>query len=212
MKTFRCSGKAGDLVYSLPTIQHFGGGVLYIPYDAPEVPGFYNNMHTFIESQGIECRPYIHKGGYMESLPDWVDYDLDLVRLQPHRGRKFMVQQYFDAFGIKAPTPDRWLDLDVTPTGLNLLNVTARHKYINWNAIPDNVIFVGDEHDCPPGLARAKTRDFLAFAQLIASASALYCIQSAALTIAQACGINYYCTFKPGKTNCRTYAANEHTL
>lgn len=220
MKTFRHSGKCGDLIYALPSIQHLGGGRLYIPYDSPESPGMYENMLPFLQTIPYitEVIPYHHIGGYMDSLPSGCTHDLDRARLEFNRNKTYMVQRYFNASGIRAETPDKWLGIPHKTNGLTIVNVTQRHNdgvTYDWRNIPEGAVFVGTPEEYalfPKPIPYYMTRNFLELAQMVAGAKEVWCNQSATLTLAQALGKEYYCTFKANKTNCRKYGTNEHPL
>ena len=63
MKTFKHSGKCGDIIFSLPTIEMMGGGILYIPEHSPIGQNIYSNMKPLLEKL-----PYIHEVRELESM------------------------------------------------------------------------------------------------------------------------------------------------
>lgn len=231
MKTFKHFGKIGDVIYSLPTIKAMGGGVLYLPESTPESPRLYSNLKPLLEQQ-----PYIHEVkeypsglGYLEQVPGiHIDVDLDLHRTHNNRGHLNMVLRYFQVFGIKADHKQPWLTIEgprLIEHDYNLINLTPRFRdgsTVNWKkvfaAIPKPVYFIGteDEHsqfvDKIAPIERLCTADFLTFALYIKYCSALFCNQSASVTIAQSIGKSYYLEKKPRKTNVLFNTPNEHVL
>lgn len=228
MKTFKHSGKMGDCIFALAAIQAMGGGILYLPERAPEVPNLYSQMYHLLKAQ-----PYIHDVleypdcDQYETMPLKVDIDLDRHRTHRQRGKVNMVQRYFDVFGIKQPVPWKWLEVNpiVLPEPHTVFALTNRFRErsrVNWNRVFNQVegvkYFVGtsEEHvafqaKCGP-VQRWHTGDVLEMAEFIAVASALYCNQSLPLALAIALGKPYFCDFKYGRTNCRFYTENEHSL
>jgi hypothetical protein len=215
LPTFKHTGKCGDIIYSLPAIRHFGGGVLYLPEQAPEVPNLYSNMKRLIDQQGIKCQEY---AGQL------VNIDLDLHRSHRSRGRTNMIQRYYDVFKIYKPIPDTWLHVDgpqPVQGPYSVVNVTPRfrdHSKLDWHriimSIPGPVVFVGtqQEHAAFPYIPYLPTTDALDVALAIKYADAVYCNQSMVLSVAQGMGKKYHCEFKPYKTNCYFYTPNENVL
>lgn len=226
-KTFKHSGKMGDIIFSLPTIQAMGGGILYLPERAPEVPDLYSQMYHLLKAQ-----PYIHDVlqyhdcDQYETMPLHVDIDLDKHRTHLRRGKVNMVQRYFDVFGIKSPVPGKWLEIPGNfRAGHVLFSLTPRFRErsrVDWKKIYKDVqgikFFVGtdDEHgyferNVAP-IQRIECPDVAGLAININMAAAVYCNQSLPLALAIALGKPYFCDFKYGRTNCRFYTENEHAL
>lgn len=217
----------GDCIFSLPTIQAMGGGILYLPERAPEVPDLYSQMYDLLKAQ-----PYIHDVlrypdcDQYETIPLKVDIDLDKHRTHRQRGKVNMVQRYFDVFGIKAPVPGKWLHIPSDYSSGNMLfSLTNRFRErsrVNWKKVYAEAqgikFFVGtdDEHayferNIAP-IQRLACHDVAGLAINIYHACALYCNQSLPLALAIALGKPYFCDFKYGRTNCRFYTKNEHAL
>lgn len=139
MKTFRHSGKAGDIIFSLPTIRELGGGILYIPENTGECTGLYSNMKDLLLLQPYihEVREYPSGLAYKEQAPGIpIDFDLDLARNQPMKGVIHIVKRYMDAFGVNYPGwKEPWLQLDAlfdrriwgVEDNYTLINYTGRH-------------------------------------------------------------------------------------
>lgn len=225
--TFYHSGKMGDVIYSLPTIRAMGGGILYLPENGPEVTGMYSFMKSLLEMQS-----YIHEvrqapdSVFYDDSREWVDVDLNLHRTHPQRGKVNMVQRYFDVFGISQPVPLQWIDVKSTwNTPYTLINLTDRFRNrsrVSWkhvfNRISGEARFIGTQDEAdkfirkygPIGVFMADNA--LDVADIVNSASAIYCNQSFVLTLAQAMNKTRYVEFKPGKTNCHFNSPNEHAL
>lgn len=227
MKTFYHAGKMGDVIFSLPTIQAMGGGVLYLPKKAPEVEDLYGDMFVLLRSQtyikDVIQAPDTYS--YDTCLPG-IDINLNLHRTHRKRGKVNMVQRYFDVFRIKQPVPRKWLHIPSDYCSGNLLfSLTNRFRErsrVNWKKVYTEAqgvkFFVGtdDEHayferTIAP-IQRLVCHDVAGMAINIYHASALYCNQSLPLALAIALGKPYFCDFKYGRTNCRFYTENEHAL
>lgn len=179
-KTFKSMGKMGDIIFSLPTIRELGGGILYIPEDTPDgCKGMYSAMKDLLMQQPYitEVREYPSGLGYKEVAPGIkIDYDLDLARDQPAKGRIHIVKRYMDAFGINYRNwKEPWLKVDDEPqvslevelkklrtsdrnfslfsyTGRYMTNDRMPSKPFNWKPVIDSIqgkkFFVGtfEEH------------------------------------------------------------------
>jgi hypothetical protein len=233
-KTFLHSGSLGDIVYSLPTIQALGGGVLYIK-DALLRDGY---------TQFDAIAPLIRKQPYIKAVkryppqydqfqydPDIrIDYDLDKARLETGRAKIHIVKRYIDAMGVHWPSG--WQQPWLTVPDLNyrhpyyLVHLTPRYRNgsrINWrqviNSIPGQVFVLGYEAEykevCMHAgreLPHLRTVTLLEMAKAVKGCEALICNQSVALTLAQGLGKNYWLERHPLRTNCLLYTSNEHIL
>lgn len=235
MITARHSGKCGDIIYSLPAAKALGVEVMYIPETTDQCSGLYSNMKALLLQQPWlkEVREYPWLGGvygnYHKDPKIRIDIDLDRHQEHPLRGKQNMVLRYADVFGLKLLDHKQpWLTVEgprEIQHDYNLINLTPRFRdnsRVNWKRvyahIPKPVYFIGtvEEHcefvDKIGKIKHIGTTDLLSFALLIKYCTALYCNQSAALTIAQALGKTYHCEFKPHKTNCKFYTPNEFEL
>lgn len=237
MKTFRHSGKCGDIIFSLPVIRELGGGIVYIPQNTPdECREMYDNMKDLVSLQPgvIEVKEYPSGYAYMQRAQGvHIDYDLDDARLQKHKGLIHIVKRYFDTFSIKYPNwKEPWLVVDDPYKGdYSIVNYTGRHivnnqigikSRVNWKAVHQSIIgkkyFVGTlqeyqwYHDNIGEIDWLPTTNALELARVVSGAKAVYCNQSLVLALAQGLGKEYYLDVKPAKTNCLLYTKNEHVL
>lgn len=228
MLTFKHTGKMGDLIFSLPTIEAMGGGILYLPEKGPEVSNLYSQMYMLLKYQ-----PYIHDVllypdcDQYGTMPLKVDIDLDKHRTHRQRGKVNMVQRYFDVFGIDMRVPGKWLCFPqlIKPVDATLFSLTSRFRErsrVNWKSVFRQVngdkFFVGTreeyaafERNVAP-IQYLECIDVAGLAININQTSALYCNQSLPLALAIALGKPYFCDFKYGRTNCRFNTQNEHVL
>lgn len=238
-KTFKHMGKCGDILFSLPAIRELGGGILYIPEDTPdECTGMYSTMKDLLLLQPYihEVREYPSGLAYKQQAPGiHIDYDLDLARNQPAKGRIHIVKRYMDAFGVNYPNwKEPWLKVDNEPAKIKgpytLISYTGRHiknergeqSKVDWKrvlrSIPGPVCFVGlpDEYysfrKAYGETMWTPTQSMLEVARLVRDCDALYCNQSSVLAIAQGLSKTYHLDVKPGKTNCLMYTKNEYIL
>jgi len=162
MKTFRHSGKIGDIIYSLPTIRELGGGIVYVPENTGECTGLYTNVKDLLLQQPYikEVREYPSGLPYGVLAPDInIDYDLDLARNQPLKGVVHIVKRYMDAFGVDYPGwKEPWLHVEIRNSFQNrwwniedkyvLINYTGRHitndqlkitSRVDWKKIIESI-------------------------------------------------------------------------
>lgn len=78
-KTFRHSGKLGDIIYSLPTVKALGGGTFYLDYRTQYMgkPPL-GRQTALMMVQLLETQDYIEKASLYEGEP--VSYNLDQFR------------------------------------------------------------------------------------------------------------------------------------
>lgn len=228
-KSAAITGGIGDIVYAIPVMRALGVTKLYVKENYyPDGTSMYTAVKPLLETQGIEVLPTI--GGLdFEIYEDGLqfDYDLDMWRHQRGRGRThimFSMLVQFRRFyqGWKLP----WLkSIPVNNGDYSLFFLTWRwreNSKVDWakvrESVPPPVYFIGltEDHQLFENEAGRidwfPTKDLLEMARLIAGCKALYCNQGVALVLAQALGKEYYCAFKPGKTNTMLYTPNEHNL
>lgn len=224
--TFKHSGKYGDIIASLPTIQAMGGGILYLPENGPESIGIFSGMYQLLKAQS-----YIHDVVKSADILKYgegaepVDIDLDLHRTHPQRGKVNIVQRYFDVFGINESVPHRWLTCSKWHGDYSLINVTQRFREgsrVSWRHIMKQMVqpcyFTGTDEEYGifvrkyGQIERAVTHDVLGLAIWVNSAREIWCNQSLVMILAAALGKTRHVEFKPGKTNCRFYTQNEYCL
>jgi hypothetical protein len=237
MKTFRHSGKCGDIIFSLPTIKALGGGILYIPQNTPDqCSGMYDNMKELLLQQPCihEVREYPSGLAYGQRAAGiHIDYDLDDARNQPAKGVIHIVKRYLDAFGITLHNwKEPWLLVDEPmPGDYSIINYTGRHivnsqtgakSRVNWKqvvaGIEGQVYFVGTPQEYKwfaaniAPVSYLPTTTMLGLARVVAGAKKVYCNQSSVLALAQSVGIRYWLDVKPGKQNCLLFTSIEHAL
>lgn len=239
MKTFKHNGKCGDVIFSLPTIEALGGGILYLPESTPDnCPHLFSNLKELLELQPYikEVREYPSGLSYGEKAPGiHIDYDLDDARKQPGKGVVHIVKRYMDAFGVnKSRWKEPWLKVN-GDSGMSgqytLISYTRRHilneqtgmqSRVDWKQVDQSIegmkLFIGTAEEFEYYLAHIGdachfiTENAHELAFIVKGAKAIYCNQSLVLALAQSLGKEYYCDFKPGKTNCKLFTQNEHAL
>lgn len=238
MKTFLHSGKLGDTVFSMATIKAMGGGILYLPEQAPELPNLYSQMKDFCLSQS-----YIHEVIQCDDCKSYTDtpviVDVNLNRHREHylKGMTNMVKRYFDIFGVHGVDyKEPWIEIGgfekeergdysvFNYTGRFIHNEkTGQKSKVYWKKVYDSVegskYFSGTEEECAQftNLVEGRVHRMLSLnvfrlAEFIKGASAIYCNQSLVLSLSCAMGKERWVEFKPGKMNCRFYTENEHAL
>ena len=228
-KTAAITGGIGDAIFAIPVMRGLGVTRLYVKENYYEDgTSMYTALKPLLETQGIECLPT--KGGLdFEVYEDGLqfDYDLDMWRHQRGRGRDhimFSMLIYFKRFHRTWKLP--WLTgIPVSAGKFSLFFLTWRwreNSKVDWRkvraSVPPPVYFIGlaEDHqlfESEAGPIEWKpTKDLLEMAQLIAGCRALYTNQSVALVIAQGLGKEYWCAFKPTKTNTMLNTPNEHNL
>ena len=231
MKTFKHMGKTGDVIFSLPTMKHFGGGILYLPEATAECSSLYSNMRPLLLQQPFieDVKEYPSMLPYGEQV-EGIHIDIDLDRHREHalRGKVNMVKRYYEVFKIDADWQSPWLTVEgKRPMNhdYHLINLTPRFRdnsTIDWSrvyrSIQKPVYFIGtpQEHESfvekYGDIEYLETENLLTFALAIKHSSSLHCNQSAALSLAQALGVIYFLEKKPRKSNCLFYTPNEHIL
>jgi hypothetical protein len=233
------SGNSGDIVFSIPTINHLAqrhGEQATVYIKALKYAEPYPDQYEFVRDLLIQ------QPGIKEVLPytppddDWSyfkwkgikpDYDLDEARHQRNRGRIHIIKRYFDQFGINEDHTKPFLKIDQINKRYEkyaLIHLTERwngYQY-DWKRIYDEarerhskVYFIGfeceyvDFHVRYADIEYVPTIDLLDMARLIRDCEALYCNQGVALTLAVGIGKKYYLARNGYKTNCCLYTENE---
>jgi GT2 family glycosyltransferase len=193
MKTFKHSGKLGDIVYSLPAVRALGGGSIYI---APEPRLGFTEDHARSILPLLEAQPYVDKASLWDGQS--VDDDLDRFRRCAAPEITNLADQHLFAFDLPAAERDRaWLQVEEKgPRRQAVFNLSPHHHGITafWpecrKLFPD-AIFVGLAQDHQAfqymygEIAHVPTEDLLALAQVIASADVFVGNQSAPYAIAE---------------------------
>lgn len=229
-KTAAITGGIGDIIYALPLMRGLGVTRLYVKENLynPGEGSMYTAVKPLLETQGIEVLPT--KGGFpFEVYEDGLefDYDLDQWRYQRGRGRNhviFSMLCQWKRFHRDWRRP--WLKgIPIAKGDYCLFFLTWRwreNSKVDWakvrSRVSGPVYFIGLKEDHQLFESEAgriewfPTKDLLEMAKLIAGCKALYCNQGVALVLAQGLGKEYYCAFKPMKTNAMLYTSNEHNL
>ena len=168
MKTFKHSGDLGDIIYSLPTIKAFGGGVLYLDptggLDDPVVcwgnGGRYKN--TSLTKKSIDLiRPLLLQQKYIKAVEEWntsIKEDYNLNNFRKSLVNNNLSDSHLTAFGLPQKHRDTsWLDVDfplLNPNSKKILiarstRVQSNHTF--WENLEDNIIensaFVGTKFE-----------------------------------------------------------------
>lgn len=115
-KTFKHSGDLGDIIYSLPTIQKLGGGILYLDHTGGEGDQYQEEMGlnrkrgrkklTMLDGEGCKfITPLLKVQNYIEDVLPWdgedVDYNLNKHRelFKTHHPMN-IAEQHLKAFGV----------------------------------------------------------------------------------------------------------------
>lgn len=233
MKTAFITGGIGDIVYALKICKALQVRTLFVRRVALE-----NGSDTFkavenlIHAQGITPVPIDSTLPLFEVPKDIpFDYNFDTFREQPNRGRNHILLSMARQFQVKYDIAKPWLHNIEAQKGIkDIVFVTQRWRTdskLKWNFVLQryNVsgIFVGFKSDyenfmneageAESRLSYYPTEDLLHVAEVIKGSRRLFCNQNPALAIAQGLGgVQYYCEFKPGKTNTRLFIQNENYL
>lgn len=213
MITASCSGGNGDIVYSIPIMRELGVQKVYL-FDQ-----FYDMMHRLVEHAGFETERF--------TVQPVVDYNMDSFRQQPRRNKNHIMLSMRNQFGLPHKEYEPWLKVE--PREINfeysVIHLTPRWRENSkvdwgrvWSSIHGRSFFIGLEQEWKSfcdnyGIAYwLPTNDIYEMAKVISGAQRVYCNQSVSLALAQAMGKEYYCDFKPTKTNTKLYIPQEHEL
>jgi hypothetical protein len=237
--TFVHSGNAGDIVFSIPTINHLTGGEKFATVYIKTSKYVYGNQYDFVKDLLLEQPSIREVIPFTPSDNNWnyfnwpglkYDYDLDLARNQSGRGRIHIIKRYFDTFGIQKDHTLPFLKIDdyyKRDERFALIHLTSRWNGLqyDWKRIYNEALarhgkvyfigFVSEWLDFQLRFAQLEhiqTETLLDMARLIRDCEALYCNQGVALTIAQGLGKEYYLVRNLNKTNCHLGTVNEHLI
>jgi len=212
--TFKHSGNAGDIIYSLPTIRALGEGSETTLFLNINQPGHYGKRHHPLGNVMLNDKmfdmlsPLLLGQPYINSLKKFepnfvVDYDLDQIRSLPIKlAYGHIARWYFYLYGINADLGKPWLT--VTPNGgvSDYIVVARSHRYrqpqIDHSFLKKypKVMFVGveeeykDMKEMVPSIEFVKVKDFLELAQLIAGCKFFIGNQSFPFSLAEALKVN----------------------
>lgn len=232
MITAATSGGLGDIVFAIPIMNRLQITDVYVKENYYHVP--YGNLYLAIKSllqqQGFNVHPTPggeHPGIFEPGLH--IDYNLDHSLSQRCRGTNHIIISYLNTFHLPHDNwKEPWLNITepaIIPGEYTLIHLTdrwRRNSRVDWKkvlqSINGKVYFTGFQHEWLDFCARygdvewLPTKDILSMAILIRDCKVLYCNQSVSLALCQSMSKEYYCDFKPGKTNCRMFTKNEHLL
>jgi hypothetical protein len=235
---FTHSGNSGDIVFSIPLINHLTNGnkiaTLYIKTSQYVYGNQYDFVKDFLLQQDgikevIPFTPPDNNWAYFNWPGIKKDYDLDEARNQRNRGVIHIVKRYFDAFGVVRNIDIPFLKIDELEKkeGFAIIHLTPRWNGLqyDWAKIylaakekHNRVYFIGFQHEWLDftlrfgSIEHLPTENLLQMARLIRDCDALYCNQGVALTIAQGLGKENYLVMNANKTNCHLGTVNEHLL
>jgi hypothetical protein len=236
---FTHSGNSGDIIYSIPTINHLTNGEKRASVFIKPAKYVYGNQYDFVKDL------LLMQIGIKEVLPfippdnNWAwhhwpglkqDYDLDAARHERNRGVVHIIKRYFDAFNIQKDHREPFLFIDDNKKNAGkyaLIHLTPRWSgpLYRWDEIlsiakkrHESVFFIGFQSEwldfCVKygWIEHIETESLLDMARLIRDCEALYCNQGVALTIAQGLGKKYYLVKNGNKTNCHLGTKNENII
>lgn len=227
-KVAATSGGFGDIVYAIPIMRELKIKTVYVKenwYVHPE-HSLYSGIKTLLEHEGFNVLPT--KGGYDPMKYEHglkFDYDLDSFRKMSGRGFVHIQKNMRMFFNLELKPFSPWLSLPVSDYGYSVIHLTERwreNSLVEWehvlSGINQKVYFIGFQYEWLDfqikygDIEWKQCYDILDMAKFISGASAVYCNQSVALTLAQGLGKKYFLDKKPGKTNTLMYTKNEHLL
>lgn len=235
------SGNSGDIVFSIPTINHLVNyqkqAIVYIKAVKFITP--YNDQYEFVKDLLLLQPGVKHVLPYVPPDDNWSyfwwpglkpDYDLDEARHQRERGIHHIVKRYYDAFKIQKDHTLPFLVVDNEKQrtgGYALIHLTPRWRQgrVDWHKVfleakkrHTKVYFVGFQTEWLDftikygEIEHLPTENLLELARLVRDCEAVYCNQGVILTLAQGLGKEYYLEQNYPKTNCLLFTPNEHIL
>jgi hypothetical protein len=207
---FRHSGNAGDIIYSLPTIQAIAAGrpahlSLHIDQPADYNPSIKHPMGNVMMNRKTAemLQPLMAAQPYISSCSVYgdgahVDVDLDAFRgghMLLDRGH--IARWYFHMFGVSHDLGKPWLTAAPDPQVAGRIVLARSNRYhmpmIRYDFLNDykDIVFAGlpEEYEemkrILPGLQYRPVRDFLELAQVIAGSKLFIGNQSFPFSIAE---------------------------
>lgn len=233
---FTHSGNSGDIIFSIPTINHLSKEAILYVKPAKYV---YGDQYTFLKDflllqdikEVIPFTPPDNNWNFYHWPGLKYDCDLDIARQQRYRGRIHIIKRYFDAFGINKDhriVPFLKIDdRDKRNERFALIHLTPRWNGLqyDWAKIykealerHGTVYFIGLQCEWLDFVVRfgqiehLQTENILEMARLIRDCEALYCNQGVALTLAVGLNKKYYLVKNGYKTNCHLGIENENLI
>jgi len=208
--SFKHSGNAGDIIYSLPTIKALVGdrfGKLSLQLDVPISSRYIREIHPLggcmlNRDMYNMLIPLLEYQSYIDSVDvftgDPVEYDLDQVRSFPiPKDRIGISRWYFHLFGVAPDLSESWLDAPKEAGVSDVLLISRSRRYQNlcidyaFLSQYDNLAFCGVEEEYVlmrkviPRIEWIPVDDFLHLATLIHSSKLFIGNQSFPFSIAE---------------------------
>ncbi len=203
-KSFLHSGKAGDIIYSLPTVLELnkqqGGIDFYLNIIQPhnqKIDKHFNEKSVEMLIPLLERQSYISKCKLYENEPFEINLDAFRNIILP-LDRNSLPRWYFFAFNIHADLDKPWLEADYLPEYKDKIVITRSKRYqnphINRKFLNqyDNLIFLGLEKEYQTirkeinKIEFVKVNDFLQMTNVINSCRLFIGNQSLPYSIAEA--------------------------
>ena len=225
VKTFKHSGCAGDIIYSLPAVCGLGGGHLYLN---TKMPSTYRAEHRHPDGKVmlgertaallrplLECQPYVTS----TSIHDGEEFDHDLDRFRSsglRYDRVSLADHYLHLFRDADVDISRpWLHVEPNRSYADAVIVNRTHRYRNlpsesYSALSSfgRLVFIGldDEYDdmaqVLPGIERYVPENFLEAARAIAACKLYVGNQSLMYAMAEGLKVRRVLEAYPKAPNC----------
>jgi hypothetical protein len=220
---FHHSGDIGDFIYSIPTIQALGGGMLYISPEASPLRVRNDPTQASVNSvtELLKHQPCIWSTVFCERRPHSVDYDINQFRRyyseKRHEMGLSLLQMMGRTFGVEVDGREPWLKIPKSDVVTKPIIVARSERYNNnffpWrrltNEFRSRMQFVGTtkEHETFTkyfgAIEYQPTRTVLDLANVINNGKVFMGNQSAPLAIALGLGKNIICEVWRGDPNCK---------
>lgn len=225
LKSFLHSGDRGDVIYSLPTIQAIGGGLVYLRTDNPNRRFLEDGSISLFTPEKTESLiPLLRSQPYIKDAKNWsgqkIDFDLDIFR-RCRLDITNLADAHLQVFGINTNKKDTpWLFVEKNEKVEIIVARSARyHNHaVSWhevyNYIKHRAAFVGtrSEHESFEQrigpLPHLQTKDLLEVAQIIAGCKLFIGNQSCPYAIAEALKVNTIQEACPRCPNCVFHRRN----
>jgi hypothetical protein len=230
MKTFKHSGNAGDIIYSLPCIKsHSNKAIIQLALDVPlEYKAYHPNGGVQLNKTMFDMlRPLLNYQEYVHETKIWdgspVDYDLDIFRkagLDLSHGD--IITWYNHVYPFIADLSKSWLKASAyLPEYSDKIVLVHSHRYhsplINYQFMQDykdRIVFLGVEKEHEDfqakyfNVERVVVNDFLEMANIIASCKLFVGNQTMGYAIAEALKVNRLLEQSPSAHNVHPHGAN----
>jgi hypothetical protein len=233
MSTFYHTGKLGDIIYSLPSIQAVGGGKLILNISKEE----YEVIKDLLAIQ-----PYISSVELYTPDKNYEYFtDLSRFRINPKLGKIHIVHAHAIVLSIKTtiyPFFSPWLKVipnlvvEKVIEPFAVISVTDRYrdKFFNWKKEINwlkkkmimgeikNIYFMGLEEEYKSSIFQNSSITYLKVdnlsdaAFIISKAKYFSSNQNALLAIRQGLGLSYRMEQSPNHSDCNQYSSRETIL